>query len=816
MTKMDYETGRKYIEGLAKYYERNKNIRNEATTRLQLIDTLFFECLGWNKNEDVFVEERLEKGYCDYIFSAPRRLLIVEAKKEGDYFDLPSGKSRIEYNIKSLMRDYPSLKEAIEQVAEYCQGGGVPFAAISNGHQLVAFIATRNDGISPMDGKALVFPSLNHMQKHFLVLWEALSKPAIEKQNMQVKLAGKVLPELPAKLSSTLLAFPGTKIRNTLQGDLQNVAEIIIEDVAQSRELEEVFLEECYCESGELSQYSSYSKKLLLARYAALFDEENPGPATVAATNKKGVSKELLEESLSRRPIILIGDKGVGKTTFIRHLMKVDAKPLFDDAIAIYINLGTKATLASDLNDFILDEIARQLIEEYGVDIEEDSFVRGVYNLELKRFEKGINKRLKIDNPKLFSKKQISFLEEKIKRRDQHLKNTLHHLAAGRKKQVIIFLDNADQREDVIQEQAFLIAQEISSSWEAMVFVALRPETFHRSHKMGALGGYHPKAFTIFPPRIDKVIKKRLHFALKLTSGEIPIESISGDIGVKLESLDAFIRIFLDSLDYPKDQIGEFIDAIASGNVRLALDLVRNFFGSGHVNTKKILDIYESTGQYIISFHEFLRAVTFGDYVYYEPESSSIANLFDVSQLDLKEHFLIPILIKILEVIGRREKESRYVDLSTVYELLQSIGYTPEQIDNGIVNSFKKSLIETAARRMPEPGKTMPRALRATSVGLYHVNRLCNYFCYIDAILTDVSVLNKYINALITNENDIVGRLDRAEIFRKYLDEAWESIEHTGSFYDWNLTSEQLKKDIERARYKNDQRMQKVRQIPSL
>jgi hypothetical protein len=57
--------------------------------------------------------------------------------------------------------------------------------------------------------------------------------------------------------------------------------------------------------------------------------------------------------------------------------------------------------------------------------------------------------------------------------------------------------------------------------------VALRPETFYRSLKIGALSGYHPKAFTISPPRIDRVIEKRLRFALRLTSGEIPIELLT-------------------------------------------------------------------------------------------------------------------------------------------------------------------------------------------------------------------------------------------------------------------------------------------------
>ena len=46
---MDYETCRKNLKALAQHYSDNKANRNEATTRLQLIDQIFFECLAWSK-----------------------------------------------------------------------------------------------------------------------------------------------------------------------------------------------------------------------------------------------------------------------------------------------------------------------------------------------------------------------------------------------------------------------------------------------------------------------------------------------------------------------------------------------------------------------------------------------------------------------------------------------------------------------------------------------------------------------------------------------------------------------------------------------
>jgi hypothetical protein len=152
------------------------------------------------------------------------------------------------------------MKAAVEQAARNCQLRGAPFGAVSNGHQLVAFIATRNDGLAPLEGKALVFHSLEFILDHFLDLWQALSKPAVEEKKLVSKLIGEVVPDLPPKLSFTLANYPGVKSRNPFQAELQTLSELVIEDLARSTDLRGRFLEECYSRSGALSQYALVSK----------------------------------------------------------------------------------------------------------------------------------------------------------------------------------------------------------------------------------------------------------------------------------------------------------------------------------------------------------------------------------------------------------------------------------------------------------------------------------------------------------------------------------------------------------------------------
>jgi hypothetical protein len=317
--------------------------------------------------------------------------------------------------------------------------------------------------------------------------------------------------------------------------------------------------------------------------------------------------------------------------------------------------------------------------------------------------------------------------------------------------------------------------------------------------RTGALSGYHAKAFTISPPRIDRVLEKRLAFALKLASGELPIQSILGDTLVELRNLEAIIRVFLASLRRNRSLV-EFIDNVSSGNVRTALDLVKGFFGSGHVNTAKIVEIYSNTHRYLVPLHEFMRGVIYGDNRYYDPQSSPVANVFDVARFDPREHFLLPLAVGLLYSMGHDGGDEGFVDTARVYEQLQGLGFTPEQIDLAIIRGYRNNLIETSARRTPQANRAMPSALRATSIGVYHITRLCRDFSYVDAIVVDTPIFDDDVRRFVQDAESILERLDRAELFRRYLDDQWSLVKGDKVGFNWGNASTSLRLQIRNIR----------------
>ena len=793
---MEYESALDKAVELLSWYSEHKQDCNEATTRSHLIDRIVFDCLGW-PHESVKMEESYDGNFSDYTLSTARPALIIEAKREGVYFEIPVGKTQIKYRINTLIHGNKELKNAMDQVARYCQPRGIPLGAVCNGHQIVTFFAVRSDGIPPMDGQALVFDSLETIEKEFLSFWKYLSFNGVHENNLLSFLLGVQEPSLPPKLSASISQYPRIKRRNVAQTDLQIVCELVLEDVTRSRDLEPRFLRECYSKSGALSQYALVSRQILAARYAALKQAISDTPSAVPAIEREGVSHELFAESLSRRPILLLGDVGVGKTAFIRNLLLVEGDELVDDGLFLYIDLGSNAALGQDLGSFIISEIKHRLLNEYELDIEKNSFIRGVYNLDVKRFREGIYGPLQDSDPSAYQHKEIEYLENFVLDGREHVRRSVEHIAKAQRQQVIIVIDNADQRTHEIQQEAFLAAQEIAEHWQVTVFIALRIETFYRSQRRGTLSGYHPKAFTIAPPRIDTVIRKRLDFALRLTSGDISVSTLGDDIGINLERLDAIIRIFMESLERNRDLI-EFLDNIACGNVRLALDLVRGFLGSGHVNTDKMIQIYEQGGHYQVPLHEFYRAVAYGDHEHFDPNSSPIANLLDLSSVDKKEHFIVPILLSTLHATSGTDSNNGFIESERMYDQLQGIGFVPRQIDHSIRRSIRHKLIESDHSDLENEQYKLPLTIRITTIGAYHIQKLLSRFTYIDTIIVDTPILIKQYRAQITDVREINDRMERVTSFLLYLDKCWEDLKDLDLYFNWENIVINVRRDMTR------------------
>jgi GTPase SAR1 family protein len=789
VTDLAYDVAFQRMEALAAEIGESLRTRNEATTRLQFIDRLLFDCLGWS-SEEAELEDHQDGEYADYVLDRRARVLVVEAKKEGATFQLPPGLAP-RSQLKALFNLGGEISNALEQVEHYAQARGTPYAAICNGHQLVAFVASRQDGLAPRSGRAIVFDGPDAMVDRFSDLWQALARAGVETRRMTAMLSASS-SVAPPRLSESIVDYPGTAAAGERQLMLGTLSSLFLPDYVRDDQDETRFLEECYSPPGAYSRLALLSRGLLRTRYSMALGEELK-VGLREARDRDGLNPALLEQvaasSAGRDPIVLLGGVGVGKTMFLRRLLRVDAKEISDDAVQLYVDLGRSAVL-EDLRPYIVSSFREQLYDRYGIDIDAAEFLRGTYHAEVRRFARGVNSALVETDATEFKRREIDHLLELAARTEDHLRRSLEHLVKLRGQQIIVVLDNIDQRSRDDQEQVFLIAETMAKSWPCTVFVTLRPETFNASRVRGTLTGYQPLAFTVEPPRVERAVVKRLEFGAKYLAedGRLPTwlgwTSNSSD-------LPAYVSVLLKSM-VRSDPLQEALINLSGGNTRRALELMTTFVTSPHGEHETTLERNE-TGVYLVPPHAFLRAVMLGEARFYDPRNSRIPNLFDVSGSLPGEHFLLPCILGMaLRAASNLDGAEGFVQVEDVYTTFQDLAFEVDHIDFAISRALASGLIEGI------PPEQTPRAIRASTIGAYAHRALASSFPYLDLVVVDTPIGDAGTRAQLRVVHAIRQRLDRVKIFLSYLDAAWagSTVSEAGLF-DWMAASSTVRTEVE-------------------
>ncbi len=182
---------------------------NEADTRFHIVDRLLREVLGWPVGA-FKMEESTAEGFADYILTRTngKPVLIIEAKRTGVYFDLPSN-----YNHKKAFRAVKTrtlltseaLKKAIFQAQRYCADEGCEYGAVTNGTQFILFKAFQK-GKAWRDLTALVVSDIAWFETNFTDAVSLIGYAAVlEKQSLQAAFDG-------SRPDSRELFFPKERI----------------------------------------------------------------------------------------------------------------------------------------------------------------------------------------------------------------------------------------------------------------------------------------------------------------------------------------------------------------------------------------------------------------------------------------------------------------------------------------------------------------------------------------------------------------------------------------------------------------------------
>lgn len=768
---------------------------NEAQNRFQFIDRLLTECLGWEK-PNIEVEDTDELGgRADYLLGRPVRA-VLEAKKEARTFNVPPvGKPSAVRKLQPLIKSCKVFDEAVRQVIPYCSIRGVQIGIVCNGPQLALFQAMTM-GQSPLEGECFFFDGFETYLNEFPLLWSLLSPDGISENRAYRDLALHRNPRIPPKASEGIPEPHKYRYRSQFQENLRSLSSVLLEEIEDNPELKPAFYRECYVPIDANNRHLLLSKSIIASRYKRSADNGIVPDSIETVTHVDNARNFHLSDgaldSAGSRPIVVLGDVGVGKTSFFENLYEHLEASEKANTYFIHINLGIRANLSADIKTHVLSEIPSVLRTRYGVDIDDVSFVNAIYHQELVAFDRSVKGGLKAIDQVAYQKEKIAFLQERVDRKDSHLQAALGHLARGRDKQIILVMDNADQRKFEVQQEAFLIAQELASSRNLLVFVALRPSTFYQSKMSGALSGYQNKVLVIAPPPADQVLERRITFALRVAEGKISPAALTG-IRLQLNSVVSFLRAALRSIK-TNESIRQFLGNITGGNTRSVIELFTGFCGSPNVDSEKIVRIEESEGNYKVPLHEFTKHALLGEYAYFNSQSSLVAcNIFDVGSADPREHFLASLIIAFLNSNLGQKNNDGFVSGHSVLREMAVAGFTEDQIRYSLRRLATKRLIETPHahyREIGVPDDRYPEEFyfRATSVGIYHLRFWTGAFAFLDATSTDTPIFDGAVREEIfslATSFTIEDRYRRAETFRRYLEIQWYEANLSQSYYDF-------------------------------
>ncbi|MEM9086338.1 MAG: hypothetical protein AAGB23_10485 [Pseudomonadota bacterium] len=763
---------------------------NEAENRFQFIDRLLTECLGWER-PDISVEKTNEDGgRSDYILGHPAKA-VLEAKREAKKWDLlPTGGPEKVRKLEPLLQACKNFRDVVTQVLPYCVLRGASVAIVCNGPQLAIFQAI-SIGEEPLKGECFLFDGVDQYVDNFVLLWTLLSPEGVTENRAYRDLAKHRNPRMPTKASQVIPEPNRFRYRNELEQELRDIGAFLLEEIEDNPSLRSEFYKECYVPIEANNRHLLISKQMISNRYQRV-SEDGSKPASLDSATKSGKIGDQYFASAGSKPIVVIGDVGVGKSSFFENLYLHLDDDTDEHTIFVTVDLGIKANLASGLKEFVLQAIPDILREKYDVDIDDASFVRSIYHAQLQRFEKSLKGELKESDPQGFERAQFEFLTELVSRRDAHLHAAIAHISRGRKRRFVLIIDNADQRSFETQQEAFLIAQEFAATRNLYVFVALRPSTYYISKTSDALSAYQNKILTISPPPADIVIQKRLSFALRVAEGKSAPAALD-QIRLNVSSIASFLRATLRSVR-ANPQIRQFLSNISGGNTKAVIELISSFCGSPNVDARKIVNIEEETGNYHVPLHEFTKHALLGEYSYFNPHSSYFAcNVFDVTSADYREHFLPCLIIGYLNSnLGDRDKDG-FVSGQQILEEMRPHGFIDEQISSSLRKLAERRLIETPFshyREINVDDGTSPTTFhfRVTSIGIYHIRYWIGSFSFLDAVSTDTPIFDETTRAEVSRlaaSFDISARYKKTTSFRDYLEARWHLSGIQSSYFDF-------------------------------
>lgn len=742
---------------------------SEADTRAKIIDRILTEALGWP--ESAFNREApIHDGYIDYVLASDvKNILVIEAKREGLPFEVPKAlETRKRYKISGSIKTNPVLKEAIEQAQRYCTEVPVRYAVVTNGYSWLVFRALRED-ISWREGYVLVFPTAGYIKDHFIEFWNLLAYVSVTDGSLETAFAPEITTvarDLVRPID--LLRNPDAPLlRNRYHIQLNPFIESVFRDIGATEQMDT--LKDCYVYNQSLRIVDADLKFVITDSIPRLVEAEG-GVDTIPGQQDGGSFGKQMKHAVSggkEAIFLLLGGIGSGKTTFLNRFFRFVEKEFIDqNAVWYYVNFIAPPP-EDQIESFLYESVLKQLRRKYAhLNLETREALNEAYSDRLAYVQKTFLDAEQLA-PEKAAQRINKYLEKWIGNLHEYVPR-ITRLARREGKTTVLVIDNVDQLPPSYQAAIFLLAQRAAKEMEAVVVVALREESYYAASIQKAFTAYNNRKFHIASPPFATLISRRLSYALNMLAMD-PTEIIirlRSDVQFDTTTVRKFLKIIEYSIFSKNRNISRFIESLAFGNMREALDMFATFLYSGATNVDKMLRIFDRDGLYFVPFHEFAKSVMLGDRCYYRDSESKITNLFDCGQDKNSSHFTaIRLLALLLSHINETSPEGRgFVRMDEVFGAFLDVFDNEQDLIKTINRLLRKQLVQVDSRSTESmKGSSY---VRISSAGWYYYKYLVRAFAYLDLVFQDTPLTDEHLAA---NLKELIIEVDKISDIQEYL-----------------------------------------------
>lgn len=484
------------------------------------------------------------------------------------------------------------------------------------------------------------------------------------------------------------------------------------------------------------------------------------------------LSQRIIEQNQAYSLMIIVGNVGSGKTTFVRYFKRKyieDKHPELSQRYEwIFIDMNSAPVNSEEIYFWLMSKVNTSIkIARPDIDFDELEMLKIIYKQQIEKFEKGVGKLLK-DNVQSYKTELISEIRRLTSDVREELIGLIDYLKSYCSKIPIIVLDNCDKRNREEQLLMFEVAQWFRETYKCVVILPMRNDTYDTFKNEKPLDTVvKDLVFRIDSPDLLRVLQARIDYIIRLFGADKQSHIYQLENGMKVHisknEQSEYAKSILMNIRNNSWAKHVFY-SLSDRNTRYGIQLFEDLCRSGHIGSTEIFKVRVGGDEYSLPNHLVMNALLRKNRRYYNGESSNFVNLFYSNAADdFPDPFVRLDIIRYLtnrnHVVASNGIKG-YVRIDSTIKVLQAMGHREEVVVRELTYLLKRKLIFIDSK---EDSVEYGALTKLSPSGKLHMQLLSNV-SYLAACAEDVNYRNSNVMVNISNRIASNAHLDKSTI----------------------------------------------------